>query len=233
MIRDTTRARRALAMAFCVLAIPSLSFPSPALAQSQASVQVPLDEWQRLTGSHAHTVPPASLGVANVTVDVHEEGGRVVATATAQLTVRASAEGAAAILLPPGTAIDAATVDGQEIALVSVDGGLAWIAESAGAHRVFGVARAQHRSGADLKPAVKPFAQQGNGAQGIFARARPAVVKGHLDQAHAAVEQRLRRLFHIAKGDAAQDHDHARGHDKLRQVFHRVTSGRGRTRPRP
>ncbi len=131
MTRDTTWARRALAMAFCALALPSTT-----LAQSQASVQVPLDEWQRLTGSHAHAVPPASLGVANVSVDVHEEGGRVVATATAQLTVRASAEGAAAILLPPGTAIDAATVDGEEIALASVEGGLAWIADAPGPHRV-------------------------------------------------------------------------------------------------
>lgn len=124
-------ARVALAMATCALA-----FPLPAAAQTEGSVQVPLTEWQRMTTGGTRTTPPAALGVANVSVDVRDEGGRVVATATATLTVRASADGALAVLLPPGTAIDSATVDGQEIALVNTSEGLAWITDGPGAHRV-------------------------------------------------------------------------------------------------
>ena len=131
MTRTNTWARRALAMAFCVLAIPQ-----SVTAQTSGSVQVPLAEWQSMTSGGAHAIPPAALGVANVSLDVHDENGRVVATATATLTVRAGAEGARALLLPPGTAIEAATVDGEEIALVTTSEGFAWIADGVGAHHV-------------------------------------------------------------------------------------------------
>lgn len=131
MTRTTTWAAPALAMAFCVLAHPFLAF-----AQTEGSVQVPLGEWQRMTSGGSRPIPPAALGVANVDIDVHDEEGRIVATATASLTVRASAEGAMAVLLPPGTAIDSATVDGEEIALVTTADGLAWIADGPGAHHV-------------------------------------------------------------------------------------------------
>ncbi len=128
----STRGRMALAMALsCVLATPI-----PTLAQTEGSVQVPLSQWQQMTSGGSHAVPPAALGVANVQLDVHDEGGRIVASATATLTVRASSEGAMAVLLPPGTAIDSATVDGEEITLVSTREGLAWLADGAGAHHV-------------------------------------------------------------------------------------------------
>src|SRR5438477_12099891 len=102
MTRTNTWARRALALATCVLAMP---FPAPPLAEAQTggSVHVPLSEWQQLTSAGGRGTPPAALGVANVSVDVRDEGGRIVATATATLTVRASAEGAVAVLRPPGT----------------------------------------------------------------------------------------------------------------------------------
>lgn len=132
MIATNTRAHAALAMAFCVL-----MHPFAAAAQTEGSVQVSLSDWQRMTsGGGAHPTPPAALGVANVSLDVHDDEGHVVATATASLTVRASAEGAIAVLLPPGTAIDAASVDGEEITLVTTSDGLAWIADAPGAHRV-------------------------------------------------------------------------------------------------
>lgn len=136
MLRMNTRARRALAMAFCALAIPFSCLAQVASAQTEGSVQVPLSAWQEMTSGRSRVAPPAALGVANVSVDVHDESGRIVATATATLTVRASAAGAMAVLLPPGTAIEAATVDGEEIALVSTSEGLAWIAEGSGTHRV-------------------------------------------------------------------------------------------------
>jgi hypothetical protein len=133
MTFSMTTARRAAAMVSCVL---SLAAPLPALAQSEGTVQLPLTTWQALATSPSARAQVASLGVANVQVRVEERDGRIVAMATASMTVRAPAEGAEALLLPSGTAIESATADGAEIALVHTANGLAWIAESAGQHRL-------------------------------------------------------------------------------------------------
>jgi hypothetical protein len=127
-----TTIRRIAAMVSCVLSLA----PLDALAQSEGTVQLPLTTWQALASSPSARAQAAALGVANVEVTVEERDGRIVAMATASMTVRAPSEGAEALLLPPGTAIESATADGAEIALVHTANGLAWIAESAGQHRL-------------------------------------------------------------------------------------------------
>ncbi len=129
----TPTTRGVAAMVSCVLA---LAVPLRGLAQSDGMVQVPLTTWQALASSPSARASAAALGVATVVVNVEERDGRIVAMATATMTVRAPSEGAEALLLPPGTAIESATADGAEIALVHTANGLAWIAESAGQHRL-------------------------------------------------------------------------------------------------
>ena len=124
------------AVAVLVVLVLALAAPLDALAQTEGTVQLPLTTWQSLATSPSARAATAALGVATVNVTVEEREGRIVAMATATMTVRAPSEGAEALLLPPGTAIESATADGQEIALVHTANGLAWIAESAGQHRL-------------------------------------------------------------------------------------------------
>jgi hypothetical protein len=108
----------------------------PAYAQEGGSVRVPLSEWQAMTSGGGDRVAPASLGVASVRLDVHEEESRFVAEASATFTVRAPAEGSRAVVLPAGTIVESVTADGTDVALASTSEGLAFVAESAGTHHL-------------------------------------------------------------------------------------------------
>jgi hypothetical protein len=143
--------------ALCLLA--TLFLPMQGHTQEGATVQVPLATWQAMSANPSGRATNAALGVASVEVEVTDRDGRIVVSATASMSARASAEGAQALLLPSGTAIVSATADGTEITLVQTPRGLAWVAEAAGTHRLeiqYELEAVRHEDGASLSLPLPP-----------------------------------------------------------------------------
>lgn len=127
--------------------------------QEGATVQVPLATWQAMSANPSARATNAALSVASVEVEVSDRDGRIVVSATASMSARASAEGAQALLLPSGTAIVSATADGTEITLVQTPRGLAWVAEAAGTHRLeieYELEAVRHDDGASVSLPLPP-----------------------------------------------------------------------------
>jgi hypothetical protein len=136
-----TTARAAAVMDRCVrvalLAALSVLCASGVRADDdEGVVQLPLTAWQALSRGGEASSARASLGVAATTVQVVEDEGRLVATVTSRVTVRAAAPGAEAVLLPAGVAVERATADGVDVVLQPTSRGLAWIADAAGTHQL-------------------------------------------------------------------------------------------------
>lgn len=156
MMQSTTP-RRWMTAALCLLA--TLLVPLHGHTQEGATVQVPLATWQAMSASPSARATNAALGVSSVNVEVTDREGRIVVTATATLSARASTEGAQALLLPSGTAVVSATADGTEVTLVQTPHGLAWVAESAGTHRLeiqYELEAVRHEDGASLSLPLPP-----------------------------------------------------------------------------
>ncbi|MFO0713588.1 MAG: hypothetical protein U0353_27295 [Sandaracinus sp.] len=127
--------RRAL-LAGLALVLVALAAPAQAQESTGGSVRLPLSTWQALSSQGGSSSPRASLGVASSTVEVVEEDGRLVATVTSRVTVRAAGPGAEAVVLPAGVAVERAAVDGVDVVLEATPRGLAWIADAAGTHTI-------------------------------------------------------------------------------------------------
>ncbi|MFO0749604.1 MAG: hypothetical protein U1F43_28630 [Myxococcota bacterium] len=117
---------------------PSAAQPAPTPAAGPGEIRLPLDAYQALEArlreleKRASAVPieaavtsaavtvDAALGVVNATVGVELMGDEQVAVP----------------LLPAGTAVESATVDGQPLALVTRGSDLMWVAAERGRHSI-------------------------------------------------------------------------------------------------
>jgi hypothetical protein len=117
------------------LLLPTLLLVSPAAAQPEATVQIPLADYQALLRPREAGTPGGyALGAATATVEV---GGEEVpaGTATVVITVPVTilADGRTTVpLLPGGAVVTSAHEDGQPIELVATADGLAWVGDEAG-----------------------------------------------------------------------------------------------------
>lgn len=124
-------------------------------ASETGEVRIPLEAWQQLV-AQSQQGPPAgwALGDAQVRVDTELHEGRVTGTARASLTVRILGDGWTLVpLLPPGTAVTEARVDGEPVPLVAAPDGLSWGTRGSGKHAVELVWRVEavsHRTGWSL-----------------------------------------------------------------------------------
>lgn len=129
-----------LSLSLVLSALSAIAPPRLAAQEGEeGSVRLPLSTWQRLSGARAErgASRDATIGAAEVEVTIEpREGGLSVAVARASASVRVREAHAEVLLLPAGVALRAASADGAPIELAPTSAGLAWIAESAGAHRV-------------------------------------------------------------------------------------------------
>lgn len=129
---------RPLALVVCLAAaVPALAQPAP----SPGHVQIPVDIYNSLvTASDPSRRPrpvPAgfALGQAKVSVIVPASTGVAAATVRTELTIELFTEEWVLVpVLPAGTPVDSATVDGSPVPLASTPGGLAWATTDSGSH---------------------------------------------------------------------------------------------------
>jgi hypothetical protein len=128
-----------------VLAAASAAADAPPVPSgSRAHVQLPLSSYDELIErtrdpKQADRPAPApyALGAATLVVDVSESAGKTSARARLELQVRVLEKGWVAVpLLPNGTALKGASVDGQAVELVRTSAGLAFSSEQPGSHRI-------------------------------------------------------------------------------------------------
>lgn len=119
------------AMALCALG-------SATIAHAQdGTVQIPLSQWEALTGARApdEGIAPYALSQARVAVAISEEGEHASAEVTVEATVEVlTDEWTVVPIAGAGTAITAVTADGRDVGLSSRGGALVWVTSQQGAH---------------------------------------------------------------------------------------------------
>ena len=113
-------------------------------AKPGAHVQLPLSVYDQMIEQardpqQPDTPAPApyALGAAVLEVEVSENGGKTSARARLELQVRVLHDGWVAVpLLPNGTALSSASVDGQDVELVRTGAGLAFSSNGSGSYKV-------------------------------------------------------------------------------------------------
>ncbi|MBW2704574.1 MAG: hypothetical protein JRF33_27470, partial [Deltaproteobacteria bacterium] len=116
---------------------------SKAQEESNASVRLPLDVYQQLYSQankppRKEVLPPVSvtLSSATVQVTVPREIGKPAEVTTDLIVHVLTADWVAVKLLPAGTSLSSATLDGKAIALAVIRGDLVWSAKAKGTHRL-------------------------------------------------------------------------------------------------
>lgn len=127
-----------------------LSWAPGAARAADGTVELSLADYQALA---AASVPaeaaPRNDALSTAQVRVTVDGDGLVAEVTASLSVTVfEAQDTAVLLLPPGTALDAAQVGGSDVALAATPYGLVWRTAKAGRHAVVLTYRATVQQGA-------------------------------------------------------------------------------------
>jgi hypothetical protein len=139
--------RRKLPKLACIIGILGACVAGRALAQARepaAQVQLPLAAYDQMVAQAREPKPAArpaparyALGNAALSVSIDEQGGHLSAHAELTLQVRVLEAGWVAVpLLPNGTAVQAASVAGNEVELMHTPAGLAFSTEQAGRYQL-------------------------------------------------------------------------------------------------
>jgi len=121
-------------------AAPARNAPTKATpAAPDGTVRLPLDSYQELINATQQPTAAApagyAFGTAEVEVTVDDTGGRPSATIVTEVTVRTLEQRWVLVpVLPSGTAIEAATLDGNAVELTATAAGLGWSTDEPGNH---------------------------------------------------------------------------------------------------
>lgn len=134
-------ARITLALALLLTSVLDTHAASPVVGEG-GKVEVPLDVYNALVEAARNPprlpVPaPAryALGTARVNVNVPSTESRAAAEVRVDLTIEVLEDGWVAVpVLPAGTPVERATVDGAVVQLLAIADGLAWTTKQAGAY---------------------------------------------------------------------------------------------------
>ncbi|MDX1401147.1 MAG: hypothetical protein R3245_04425, partial [Kiloniellales bacterium] len=119
-----------------------LLFAFPAFAEedllaSEGEVRVPLSQYtamlQQLAGDPRPAPADYAIGQSQVTVSISEEGGRHQARVDIAFFIETFEDDWTLVpILPTGSALRHASVDGRPVQLVEGPAGLSWVSETAG-----------------------------------------------------------------------------------------------------
>lgn len=127
----------ACGLAIVFLAVTTTS-PQAQEATTAGSVEIPLSTYTDLMrGSAATGVVTHALGDATVQVSVTERASGAIARVQVSMRVHVLADRLQTVtLLPPGTAVEQATIDGRSVELVVNRSGVSWAVDKKGTHQV-------------------------------------------------------------------------------------------------
>jgi hypothetical protein len=145
-----------LAAALCALSLVGGASAQPMSTGhgSEAQVQIPLEVYQRLVAGELSPAPASyALGPAVVSVTLDGPDAERATVSVTMTVQNLAGEWALVPILPAGSAVQAASVGGAPLALISGPDGLLWATNVPGTHElslVYEVARARYDGGESL-----------------------------------------------------------------------------------
>jgi len=135
---------RSFSATVALIAVLAASSSVAAEPKESAQVQLPLSVYDQLIAQTRDPKQPArpapasyALGAGSLVVEVSENAGKTSAHARLELSARVLQDGWVAVsLLPNGTAVQSAMVNGNEVELVHTSAGLGFSTDQAGSYRI-------------------------------------------------------------------------------------------------